>query len=152
MKIYIDRLNLDILNNISELFKEYLVNTDIYIALYTSEGIYRIEEKQTYLLDVHDKNIHSYEKYYEGFTLIVDKSHFIKNKVNSVLGDTHLSFHTKELYYKLNKKSSLALVLKYTLGDNKPTPNDIYFEIDKDIDINEPFIKKEIIEFLSVLN
>lgn len=152
MKIYIDRFNLDILNNISELFKEYLVTTDIYIALYTSEGIYRIEEKQTYLLDVYDKSIRSYEKYYEGFTLIVDNSYFIKNKINSVLGDTHLSFHTKELYYKLNKKSSLALVLKYTLGDSKPTPNDIYFEIDKDIDINEPFIKKEIIEFLSVLN
>lgn len=152
MKIYIDRFNLDILNNISELFKEYLVTTDIYIALYTSEGIYRIEEKQTYLLDVYDKSIRSYEKYYEGFTLIVDNSYFIKNKINSVLGDTHLSFHTKELYYKLNIKSSLALVLKYTLGDSKPTPNDIYFEIDKDIDINEPFIKKEIIEFLSVLN
>jgi hypothetical protein len=152
MKIYIDKFNLDILNNISELFKEYLVNTDIYITLYTSEGIYRIEDKHSYLLDVCDKNIRSYEKYYENFTLIVDASHFIKNKVNSVIGDTHLSFHTKELYYKLNKKSSIALVLKYNLGDNKHISEDIYFEIDKDIDINEPFIKKEIIEFLSVLN
>lgn len=152
MKIYIDKFNLDILNNISEAFKEYLVHTDIYIALYTNEGIYRIEDKQTYLLDVYDKNIHSYEKYYENFTLIVDNSYFIKNKVNSVIGDTHLSFHTKEFYYKLNKKSSLSLVLKYNLGDNKHVSDDIYFEIDKDIDINEPFIKKEIIEFLSVLN
>ena len=30
--------------------------------------------------------------------------------------------------------------------------NDIYFELNKEIDINEIFIKKEIIEFLSLLN
>jgi hypothetical protein len=42
-------------------------------------------------------------------------------------------------------------ILNY-FKNNKFIPNDIYFEIDKDIDINEFLIKKEIIEFLSVLN
>jgi hypothetical protein len=152
MKIYIDKFNLEVLNEISEIFKEYLVNYEMYMALYTSEGIYRVEDKQIYLLDVHDVNIQTYEKYYHEFTLVVDKSYFIKNKVNSIHGDTHLSFHTKEVYYKLNKKSSLTLVLKYNLINETPLADDIYFEIDKEVDINEPFIKKEIIEFLSVLN
>jgi hypothetical protein len=152
MKIYIDKFNINILNDISELFKEYLVGSDIYIILYTNEGIYRIEDKCTYLLDVHDIQIKTYEKYYNQLNLIVDSSSFSKNQINSILGETHLSFHTKELYYKLNKKSSLTLVIKYNLINEKQTPNDIYFEIDKDIDINDLFIKKEIIEFLSVLN
>ena len=152
MKIYIDKFNLEILNDISEIFKEYFVNSQIYITLYTDEGMYRVEEKRTFLLEVHDNPIKTYEKYYNNFTLIQDNSYFIKNPVNSVLGETHLSFHTKEIYYKLNKMSSLALVIKYNLTNEKQSPDDIYFEIDKNVDINEPFIKKEIIEFLSVLN
>jgi hypothetical protein len=152
MKIYIDKFNLDILNDISELFKEYIIKEKIYTTLYTNEGFYRIEDKQTYFLNVHDQPIKSYEKYYNRFTLIVDTSYLNKNQVNSVHGETHLSFHTKEYYYKLNKKSELTLVLKYYLKNGKPIPDDIYFETEKDIDINEPFIKTEIIEFLSVLN
>ncbi len=152
MKIYIDKFNLEILNDISEIFKEYFVNSDIYMTLYTDEGIYRVEEKHVFLLDINDNPIKTYEKYYNNFTLFQDNSYFVKNLVNSVLGETHLPFNTKELYYKLNKTSSVTLVLKYNLTNEKQSPDDIYFEIDKNVDINEPFIKKEIIEFLSVLN
>ena len=152
MKIYIDKFNLNILNDISELFKEYLIKEKTYVTLYTNEGFYRIENKQVYFLNVDDHPIKTYEKYYNKFTLIVDTSYLNKNLVTSVYGDTHLSFHTKEDYYKLNKKSDLTLVLKYYLKNGKPIPDDIYFETEKDIDINEPFIKTEIIEFLSVLN
>ena len=52
MKIYIDKFNLEILNDISEIFKEYFVNSDIYMTLYTDEGIYRVEEKHVFLLDI----------------------------------------------------------------------------------------------------
>lgn len=152
MKIYIDKFNLEILNDISELFKDFFVNSDIYVTLYTDEGIYRIEEKNIFLLDINDNQIKTHRNYCNQFTLIEDNSYFIKNQVNSVLGDTHLSFHTKELYYKLNIKSSIRLVLKYNLINEKQKPDDIYFEIDRNVDINEPFIKKELIEFLSVLN
>jgi hypothetical protein len=44
------------------------------------------------------------------------------------------------------------MVIKYILNEEKFIPNDIYFETEKDVDINDLFIKKEIIEFLSVLN
>ena len=67
MKIYIDKFNLEILNDISEIFKEYFVNSNIYITLYTDEGMYRLEEKRAILLEVHDNPIKTYEKYYNKY-------------------------------------------------------------------------------------
>ena len=48
MKIFINNFNLDILNDISELFKEFLTNCETYIRLYTNEGIYRVEDKKIF--------------------------------------------------------------------------------------------------------
>ena len=56
----------------------------------------------------------------------------------------------KKDYYKINKKTDIQMIVEY--NNNKLVPNDIYFEIDKNNDINELFIKNEIIEFLSLLN
>ncbi len=152
MKIYINNLNLDIINEISELFKENLIKTDNYIELYTNEGLYYVQDKAIYLLDINDKEIQIFEKYYNNFTLIVDTSFFNKKNTSSILGETHHSFQIIEKYYKLNNSSSISLVIKYNLDKLKHIPNDIYFESNKDININDVFIKKEIIEFLSVLN
>jgi hypothetical protein len=55
MKIYINNLNLEIINDLSDILQENLIKTDNYIELYTNEGIYRIEDKTTYYLDVNDK-------------------------------------------------------------------------------------------------
>lgn len=152
MKIYINNLNLDIINEISELFKENLTRTDKYIELYTNEGVYRVEDKAIYLLDITDKDIQIFEKYYNIFTLIVDASFFDKKNTSSIHGETHQSFQITENYYKLDKNSCILLVIKYNLDKTKLTPCDVYFESNKDININDVFIKKEIIEFLSVLN
>ena len=154
MKIYINNLNLDIINDISELFKEYLINSETYIKLYTNEGIYRIEDKQIYFLDVCDKQIKIVEDYYNNFTLVIDPSFFHKQVCSSIHGETHLSFQIFKKYYKLYKSSNISLIIKY-LSNNinqKLTPNDMYFECNKDIDINDIFVKNELIEFLSLLN
>lgn len=152
MKIYINNLNLDIIDEISELFKENFIKTDNYIELYTNESVYRIEDKSIYFLDINDKDIQQFEKYYNNFTLIVDMSFYNKKITSSIHGETHLSFQITEKHYKLNNYSSVSLVIKYNLDKTKLIPNDIYFESQKDININDIFIKKEIIEFLSVLN
>lgn len=152
MKIYINNLNLDIIDEISELFKENFIKTDNYIELYTNEGVYRIEDKSIYFLDINDKDIQQFEKYYNNFTLIVDMSFYNKKITSSIHGETHLSFQITEKHYKLNNSSSVSLVIKYNLDKTKLIPSDIYFESQKDININDIFIKKEIIEFLSVLN
>jgi hypothetical protein len=152
MKIYINNFNLDILNDIANLFKENLFDTKTYIQLYTNENIYAIDNKNIYVLDIIDKDIKQYEKFYKNFTLIVDPSYSNKQQVNSIHGETHLSFETKKNYYKFNNNSNINLVIKFNIVDSKLLPVDIYFKIDKDIDINDIFIKKELIEFLSVLN
>jgi hypothetical protein len=152
MKIYINNLNLDVLNDIAETLKDHMINSETYIKLYTNEGIYRIEDKKIYSLETCDKEIKILKNYYENFTLIIDYSFFHKYICSSIHGKTHLSFQTKKYYYKINPFSELQLVIKYISNNGKFIPNDIYFDLQKDIDINDLFIKKEINEFLSVLN
>lgn len=153
MKVYINNFNLNLLNDISKVFKEHLINSETYIKLYTNDGIYIIDDKKIYLLDTCDKDIKIFNNYYDNLTLIVDPSFYIKNTYSSVHGDTHLSFNIIKNYYKLNKLSDISLVIEQLYNNNKSLiQNDIYFESDKNIDINDLFIKNEIIEFLSVLN
>lgn len=152
MRIYINNFNLDILNDISDLFKEFMINSATYIKLYTNQGIYHIEEKIIYFLDPYDKDIKIFDNYYNDFTLIVDTSFYKKTPCSSIHGDTHLAIQTKKIIYKINSSSEIQLVIKYILNDNKYIPSDIYLESEKDIDVKDPFIKKEIIEFLSMLN
>ena len=149
MQIYINNLNLDIINDISELFKEYLYNSEMYTQLFTDDGIYHIDD-QIYLLETFDNDIKIYNKYYNNFSLIVDPSFFKKQKVNSVLGNTHISFQIIKQYYRLSKISKIKLVIEYYL-DNGKKPFNIYFISTENNDINDFFIKEEIIEFLSVL-
>jgi len=152
MKIFINNFNLEILNDVSDIFKEHLINTETYVKLYTNEGIYRIEDKKIYLLDTCDKDIKMVDNYHKSFQLIVDPSFYHKHLVSSIHGETHLSFQTVKKKYKLNPSSEVELVIKYISDKGKFVPNDIYFEFNKDVDINDLFIKKEIIEFLLVLN
>ena len=152
MRVYINNFNLDILNDISDLFKEYLSKSETYIKLYTNEGIYHVEGKNIYFLDACDKEIKIFENYYNHFTLIYDPSFFQKQSCYSIQGDTHLALQTKKHIYKINPSSEIQMVIEYILNEDKFVPNDIYFESEKNIDINDLFIKKEIIEFLSVLN
>jgi len=152
MKIFINNFNLEILNDISDIFKEHLINTETYIKLYTNEGIYRIEDKKIYLLDTCDKDIKMIDNYHKNFQVIVDPSFYYKHLVSAVHGENHLSFQIVKKTYKLNPSSEVELAIKYISDNGIFVPNDIYFEFNKDVDINDLFIKKEIIEFLSVLN
>ena len=154
MKIYINNFNLEILNDIEELFKEHLVNSETYIQLYTNEGIYQIENKNIYFIDVCDKDIKIVENYYNDFTIVVDPSIINRRICSSIYGETHLNFQLTRKYFKLNKSSNISLIFKYSSDDEgkKLKPIDIYFECDKDADVNDTFIKNELIEFLSVLN
>ena len=152
MKIYINNLNLNILNELSNNFKNLLIDTKQYIILYTEEGIYEINNKLIYHLEQIDRDIKKYENFYNEFTLIVDPSFFNKHIETSIIGTKHISNQIVKYIYKLNKKSDLNLIIEYNSNDSKMIENDIYFELNKEIDIDEIFIKKELIEFLSLLN
>lgn len=152
MKIYINNLNLELTCDLLELFKDKLKKTHQYIELYTNEGLYYIDDRLIYFLDITDKDIQIFENYYNKFTLITDYSFYEKNTISSIHGETHILFKIMENHYKLDNYSTIYLVIKYNLDNQKIILNDIYFESQKDIDINDVFIKNEIIEFLSLLN
>jgi len=149
MRIYVNGLNLELLETIAETFNDYLVSKTDYIDVYTTDGIYCVKKDKTEFLDSLDKDIRIFENYYKNFTLIIDDSTFRRENVTRILGFTHMSFEIEEKKYKLDKNSQVTLVLKRQTNN---IPYDIYFETNKTIDINDLFIKKEIIEFLSVLN
>jgi hypothetical protein len=152
MKVYIDKFNINILPDIIEILSDYNINSITYIQLYTDEGIYEINNKKIYLLEPIDKDIINYDKYFKNFNLIVDQSYFNKEETTSINGNIHYSNQIKKNIYKINSEHKLKLIIECILLDNIYKPNDIYFEYDDDKNINELFIKQEIIEFLSFLN
>ena len=91
MKIYINNLNLNILNELSNNFKSLLIDKKQYIILYTEEGIYEINNKLIYRLEQIDRDIKQYENFYNEFTLIIDPSFFNKHIETSIIGTKHIS-------------------------------------------------------------
>jgi hypothetical protein len=70
-----------------------------------------------------------------------------------VYGNEHLHKKIKKNIYKLNPKSKIYFIIESSSNsDNKFVSTDVYFECNELVDINELFIKQEIIEFLSLLN
>ena len=154
MKIYINNLNLNFLKDIQGILEKHYINCENYIQLYTNEGFFRIEKNNIYSLEPVDIDVKIYEKYFNDFTLIVDLSYFKKTSITCIYGNNHLSTSIKRDIYKINKQSKLQLVIENHESDlsGHYNPSDIYFELDGNNNINELFIKQDIIEFLSLLN
>ena len=153
MKIYINNFNLNTLPSIQKSLDDMLSETQIYTELYTNESIYQIDFKNVFLLEPKDGMIDVYKNYFNNITLIVDNSYFIKSIENSVYGNEHLHKKIKKNIYKLNPKSKIYFIIESSNSDNnKFVSTDVYFECNELVDINELFIKQEIIEFLSLLN
>jgi hypothetical protein len=157
MKIYINNLNIDILNNLLYIFNDKYIDSETYIQIYSIDGIYKINDNQIKKLNIIDKEIELFQNYYNNFTLIVDKSFFIEENVHSI-NPEHISIKLKRCFFKSYQKSNVQLVIEgsinedLTLNKHFIKPNDIYFEINDNIDIKDDLIKKEIIVFLSLLN
>jgi hypothetical protein len=155
MKIYINNFDLNILNifiddviSVSNLFKE----TESYIELFTDSGIYQIDNKFIYLLQPVDKPIIKYYNYYKDLTLIADPSYFEKELTNCINGNNHYSIQLKKEIYKMDTNTKFKLIIESILINEKYSPNNIYFECETELNINDLFNKRELIEFLSMLN
>ena len=157
MKIYINNLNIDILNNLLHIFNDKYIDSETYIQIYSIDGIYKINDNQIKKLNIMDKEIELFQNYYNNFTLIVDKSFFIEENVHSI-NPEHISIKLKRCFFKSYQKSNIQLVIEGLINEDLTSnkhfikPNDIYFEINDNIDIKDDLIKKEIIVFLSLLN
>ena len=162
MRLYINHFNLDVLQNIMNLLKELYLKSETYIQIYALDGIYKIDENKIKKLNSIDSDIKIIQNYYEKFTLIMDTSYFVEELVNQIDSD-HISKKTKKCIFRTNPNSKIDLVIEGEILENNNffqknnteygmKPNELYFEMANNIDINDALVKKEIIEFLSRLN
>ena len=148
MRIYINNFNIDILSTIMQTLNEYYIKFSSYIQIYGIDGIYKIDEFSIKKLNYNDNDIEIFNNYYEQFTLIVDSFYYTIETVNKIPTE-HISNKITKYIYKIHKQSNINLVIECS---DKNAPKDIYFEIEENIDINNLLIKREITEFLSLLN
>lgn len=175
MKIYINYFNLDILSELIKKLIEYHDKTEEYIQLYSADGIYMIDQSSTTKLNPIDHDIILLENFHDDFTLIIDPSYYIVEKVTQIPPE-HVTTRVKRDVFTLkkstqthirNKKPCIKLIIEneiktdqdeafYFLNKNK-TENevqykDIFFEMPNGTNVNDALVKEEIIEFLSLLN
>ena len=159
MKIYINHFNLLVLPDLLKSLSKYKVKIEEYWKIYSSEGIYLIDEKSTFKLKPVDHDIIIFKKFYEEFTLIVDPSFFIIEKSTQIPSE-HISIKIKREIFELKenntiKQNSIKLVIESEqINESKDEyiPKDIYFELPNDSNINDALVKEELIVFLSLLN
>ena len=162
MKIYINHLNLDALPELLKSLNNNYINSETYIQIYSSDGIYEINNSLSKKLIPIDSDIKILENYHENFTLIVDESYYGMEEVFQINND-HISRKMKKCFFELNKNSKIKLVIEGEVLDDKHfykrisseygiAPNDIYFELPEKTNINDALVKNELIVFLSCLN
>ena len=156
MKVYINNFNIEILSTLLKKLSDKYINSEIFIQIYSIDGIYKIDESSIFKLNCIDNDIIVYNNFYNDFTLIVDPSYYTIEKVYTINSE-HMSTNMKKCFFGLNKDSRIKLVIEGEIIEKACNsyginPNDIYFEMSNDIDINDALVKKEIIVFLSLLN
>jgi hypothetical protein len=169
MKIYINHFNLEVLPELIKNLTDYRVKTEEYIQLYSNDGIYQIDQSTTIKLKPIDHDISIYQNFYKDFTIIVDPSFYIVEKVVQIPPE-HVSKKIKRDVFSIHKNSNSnsKLVIETDIPinqtrngfefltkkntENAEQPVDIYFELPNGSNIEDVLVKKEIIEFLSILN
>jgi hypothetical protein len=162
MKIYINHLNLDAVPELLKSLNNNYINSETYIKIYSTDGIYEINNSSSKKLIPQDSDIEILENYHESFTLLVDQSYYGVEEVFQINND-HISRKMKRCFFELNKNSKIKLVIEGELLDDKHffkristdygiAPTDIYFELPEKTNINDALVKNELNVFLSCLN
>ncbi len=162
MKIYINHLNLDALPEILKTLTNNYINSETYIQIYSSDGIYEIKNSSSKKLIPMDSDIQILQNYHDKFTLLVDQSYYNIEETFQI-NNEHISRKMKRCFFELNQKSKIKLVIEGEVLDDKHfykrisneygiAPNDIYFELPEKTNINDTLVKNELIVFLSCLN
>ena len=162
MRVYINHFNLDALPNMLTMLDDKLVKTETYIQVYSIDGIYQINMSTMKKQNSVDSDIEILNDYHENFTLIVDKSHFIEEDATSFDPD-HISTRMKRCIFETSKGSPIKLIIEGETVEerggffkNKTSqnlvPNNIYFEMANNLNVRDALVKKELIEFLLLLN
>jgi len=163
MKIYINHFNLDILSDLIKNLNEYHVNTEEYIQIFSSDGLYKIDQASTLKLNPVDHDILILNNFYKNFNLIVDPSFYIIEKVVQIPLE-HIASKIKRNIFSIHSNSRIKLIIETDIyiksqtdfsflnTENGEHPIDIYFELPNGTNIEDTLVKEELIEFLSILN
>jgi len=151
MKIYIDeKWNPSKLLNFikSKKMEEYLVDKINIINIYSKEGIYEVNENNTYKVYITSEE--SENKIIDNVNCIFYKS-IVDKKLVYQLPNEHINVPTLILKYSANPKTPCKLVIECVNQDNLK-PVDYYFEIDPKIEYNISNFVQDSSVFLSLLN
>lgn len=150
MRIFIKNYNINKIADVIPLLNKY--NTQLYelLEVYSTDGIYNIDSNNLVKLNYTDIPITSINNYYKDISILIDKSYINIEKV-SQLPPEHIAISINKQSFFVNKTSPIKMILE-TINDNNNTLYNFYFEMKDELDINNVFIKEELIVFLSLLN
>uniref|UniRef100_A0A6C0BU57 Uncharacterized protein n=1 Tax=viral metagenome TaxID=1070528 RepID=A0A6C0BU57_9ZZZZ len=151
MRIYLDKLWLNTdLNKINTL----LSSSEDIVYLYSSEGIYVIQNNKIMKVNIHDGDINKIDNYIDNINITIDTSILKKSReFVSCLPCDHEKVDKKINYYKLRDKSPLTFIIEF-INDNV---SDFYFILEgyhakySNADLNNPSIMEDFQEFFNII-
>ena len=156
MKIYIDNYNIKNLSKKLKGLNKYLTNKINTIDVYSDDGIFLIDQQNIHNITYLDKPVRKVKYINENdtiFDMMIDSSETIITMVNQLPPD-NLIMKMETQVYQTTATSKVNLVIVSLLNRqfNEYKPNDFYFDVSNDIDINSPIFKEDINVFLFHLN
>lgn len=158
MKIYIEEANNKILENLKSNAKimhnieKKLVNKQFINKIYSSEGIYQINNNKTYNLRVISDNVSKEKVTFNNktYNLVLDKSKIEKN-ITFQIPYQHICIPLSIYNYAIDSNKYLKLVIESLYNDKNGEliPIDYYFEYNME---NNTIPIEDINVFLSLLN
>jgi hypothetical protein len=157
-----DSKNRNKLNKILEKLEKYIISKESIVDIYSKEGIYQVNENQSYKLHIKSEKIHEnivFEKseHAENITLLIDDSIIQKVMVHQLPYEhvnIPLTIHKYSLNKNKNNKLGMTLVIEFIENTDKKDhlkPMNYYFECASEIGYNNLPIE-DINVFLSLLN
>lgn len=151
MKIYIDKYNINELSQKIPLLKPYYNKTITNKFIYSTEGIFKIDENNILKMNIISNKV---DRNFKGF--IIDESKITYEK-STYIPNEHILNNVTQIIYKINPTSKLNLVIEGFYKDNSKNqnifvPTDFYFETNIEDKIYNPIIKDDLNVFLSLLN
>lgn len=151
MRIYLDKLWLNInFNKINNI----LSSSEELIYLYSSDGIFIIQNNRIMKIEINDGEINEIKDYIDNFNITIDTTIIKKSRdIVSNIPINHIKIDKKINYYKLRDKSPLTFIVEFV--DNKVS--DFYFILEgyhakySNADLNNSSIKEDFVEFLDII-
>lgn len=151
MRIYLDKLWLNInFNKINNI----LSSSEELIYLYSSDGIFIIQNNRIMKIEINDGEINEIKDYIDDFNIKIDTTIIKKSRdIVSNIPINHIKIDKKINYYKLRDKSPLTFIVEFV--DNEVS--DFYFILEgyhakySNADLNNSSIKEDFVEFLDII-